>query len=213
LLQDSAFDIDAWLSQRFGERYGRGLEALFTTGTGSGQPTGILTAIAASGATPIVAAGSSTNDGSVLTGANSIGSQDLVSLEHSVDPAYRRGAHYMFHDTTLGQIQKILDKFGRPLWQPGLSSDVPDLINGYPYVLNQSMAVNIASGGPSEATTVVFGDLSKFMIRKVSDMSMKRLEELYAINGQVGFLSFMRVDSNLVANNGGRALNVLQQHS
>jgi HK97 family phage major capsid protein len=210
LLQDSAFDIQKYLSDRFGERWGRGLEAMLTTGTGSSQPTGLLTAIAANGATAIVAAGDSESTGGSQTGANSIGYSDLVNLEHSVDPSYRRGAKYMFHDQTLASIKKILDKYGRPLWTPGIAVSEPDTINGYPYVINQSMP---QIGSVSEATTVIFGDFSKFIARKVQDLQVMRLDELYAVNGQVGFLSFARIDSNLIASGTSHPLNTLIQHS
>jgi HK97 family phage major capsid protein len=210
LLQDSAFDIQEWLSQRFGERYGRGLENYFTNGTGSSQPTGILTAIAASGANSVVAAGSSANDGiSGNTGANSIGYNDLVALEHAVDPTYRRNAKYMLHDLTLSSLQKLIDKFGRPLWVPGVAVNVPDTICGYPYVINQSMP---QIGSVSEATTMVFGNFSKFIIRRVKDMAVQRLDEKYAEQGQVAFLSFARYDSNLL-DAGTHPLVTLQQHS
>ncbi len=207
LLQDSAFDIEAWLSERFGIRYGRGLEGFLTNGTGSSQPTGILSAVAASGATPVIAAGSSESTGGSQTGVNSIGYSDLVNLEHSVDPSYRQRAKYMFHDQTLSAIKRIIDKFGRPLWAPGIAVDEPDTLNGYEYVINQSMPQIAAS-----ATTVVFGDLKKFIVRKVSGISVQRLNELYANNGQVGFQSWMRVDSNLL-DAGTHPANVLQQHS
>jgi len=209
LLQDSAFDLQTWLSQKFGERYGRGYEAYLTTGTGSSQPTGLLTAIAASGSTPVVAAGSSANDGTGATGANSIGYDDLVNLEHSVDPTYRNGARFMLHDLTLSKLQQLLDKYGRPLWVPGMAVNAPDTLLGYRYVINQSMPT---IGSVSEATTIVFGQLSKFIIRRVLDMSIQRLDEVYAINGQVGFISFARIDSALL-DAGTHPVNVLQQHS
>jgi HK97 family phage major capsid protein len=208
LLQDSAFDIESWLAQRFAERWGRGMEAYLTTGTGSGQPTGLLTDIAASGATAVVAAGSSTNDGVTANdGTNSIGYQDLVNLEHSVDPSYRRGAKYMFSDKTLAHLKTRLDKFGRPLWVPGVANSAPDTINGRPYVINQSMP-QIAAGN----TTVIFGDFSKFMVRKVKDLSVLKLVERYAEFGQVAFISFARIDSRLI-DAGTHPLNVLVQHT
>jgi len=209
LLQDSAFDLEAWLAERFGIRYGRGLENYLTNGLGSGssQPTGLLTAIAASGATPIVASGSSANDGSAATGANSIGYGDLVNLEHSVDPTYRRGAKYMFHDQTLAALKRLVDKYGRPLWAPGITAGDPDRLNGYEYVINQAMPQIGASN-----VTVAFGDFKKFVVRKVSGISVQRLNEVYATTGQVGFLSNMRVDSNLL-DAGTHPINVLQQHS
>ncbi len=207
LMQDSAFDLEGWLAERFGIRYGRGLEHYLTVGSGVGEPTGILTAIAASGATPVTAAGSAANDGVTANdGTNSIGYQDLVNLEHSVDPSYRKGARYMFNDKVLGHIKTRLDKFGRPIWVPGVAVNAPDTVLGYPYVINQAMS-SIAPGN----TTAAFGDFSKFVIRKVKSMTMQRLVELYAVKRQIGFISDMRVDSNLVTQ--GRALNVLIQHT
>lgn len=207
LLQDSAFNVEDWLAQRFGERYGRGLEGYFTTGTGQGQPTGILTAVEASGVSPVIATGSSSNDG-VGAATNSIGSQDLVNLEHGVDPSYRRGARYMLNDNTLGLLQKLLDKFGRPLWTPGVAVNVPATINGYPYVINQSLSNATAAANP-----ILFGDFSKFKIRKVSAIAVQRLNELFAQNGQVGFISFQRWDSNLVNASGSYPINLLEMHS
>lgn len=208
LLQDSSIDIEAWLADQFGVRYGRGYENFLTNGNGVNQPTGLLTALAASGVTPVIASGSSETTGGSQTGVNTIGYSDLVNLEHSVDPAYRRNAKFMLNDLTLATIKKIIDKYGRPLWTAGLSAGDPATILGYPYVINQSMPVPAAS-----ATSVVFGDLSKFTVRRVSDMSMIRLVELYANTGQVGFQSFMRVDSNLIAAASTHPIGVLQQHS
>jgi HK97 family phage major capsid protein len=211
-IQDSAFDIEAWLGQRFGERFGRAMEAYYKTGTGAqgspAQPLGLLTAIEASGVTPIIATGASSNTGSsAQTYSNSIGSVDLVNLEHGVDPSYRRGARYMFNDTTLGSLQSLLDKYGRPLWTPSVQVGAPAMINGYPYIINQSMPSIAAATNP-----IVFGDFSKFIIRKVNDLSVRRLTELYAVNGQTGFLSFARTDSNLL-DAGTHPLNLLEMHS
>ena len=208
LLQDSSIDIDSWLADRFAERFGRGEESYFTTGSGSGQPTGILTAIAASGVTPVTAAGASANSGIVGDdGTNSIGYADLVNLEHSVDPSYRRSAQYMLHDNTLGVLKRMLDKFGRPLWVPSVAVGEPSTVNGYKYSINQHMPQIAAS-----ATTLVFGDFSKFVVRRVSSMSVRRLAERYAEFDEVGFLAFERVDSNLL-DAGTHPLNTLTQHS
>jgi HK97 family phage major capsid protein len=209
LLQDSAFDLDAWLVQRFAERWGRGLEYFLTQGEGatSSEPMGILTAVAQGGGTPVIAAGSSESTGGAQTGANSIGYSDLVNLEHQVDPSYRRGAKYMFHDQTLSALKRIIDKYGRPLWTPGVGVDVGDTINGYSYVINQSMPQIAASN-----VTVAFGDFKKFVARRVKDLSVQKLVERYAELGQVGFVSFARLDSNLL-DAGTHPIAVLQQHS
>jgi HK97 family phage major capsid protein len=207
LSQDSAFNLEKWLAERFAIRLGRGYERDFTVGTGNNQPTGILTAVSNSGARAVIANGSAETSGGAETGANSVGYTDLVRLEHSIDPSYRRGAKYMFHDQTLSHLKRILDKFGRPLWTPGIKEGAPDTVNGYAYVINQAVPQVAAS-----ETTVVFGDLKKFLVRKVKDLQVLRLDERFADFGQVAYVAFSRVDSNLV-DAGTHPVNVLQQAS
>lgn len=209
LLQDSFFDVSTWLADAFGVRYGRGLEYFLTQGEGvaSGQPTGFLTYINTYNPGVIVATGSSESTGGAQTGVNSIGYSDLVNLEHSVDPSYRNGASYIFHDQTLSALKRIFDKYGKPLWAPGIAVSEPDRLNGYPYTVDQQMPQIAASN-----VTVAFGNWKKFIVRKVSNFSVQRLSELYAVNDQTGFISTMRVDSNGIVPS-GRAMNVLMQHS
>lgn len=207
LLQDSAFNIENFLTDAFAVRLGRGYEFYLTQGTGVNQPLGIVPAILASGVTPTVAQGSSSNDGSSNTGANSIGYIDLVNLIHSIDPTYRRGAKFMFHDGTLRFLRTLLDKFGRPLWVPGVKDSEPDTIAGYPYVINQAFD-NIAAS----KNTVAFGSWQKFICRRVRDLQVLRLDERFADFGEVAYIAFSRIDSRLV-DAGTHPLNLLQQHS
>jgi len=207
LLQDSAFDLEDFLKNAFAVRLGRGYEYYLTRGSGVNQPTGILTAVVASGQPATIATGSSTNDGSSNTGANSIGTNDLINLEHSIDPTYRRGARFMLHDNSLKTIKQLLDKYGRPLWVPGLAVNAPDTILGYEYVINQSMPQIAAA-----ANTVLFGSLQKFIMRKVRDLSVLRLDERFADFGEVAFIAFSRIDSNLV-DAGVHPIGYLSMHS
>jgi len=210
LLQDSAFNIEAFLTDAFAVRLGRGYEVYLTQGTGANQPFGILPAIAASGAVAVTAIGSAQNDGlsdGSNTSANSIGYFDIVNLIHSVDPTYRRNAKFMLHDQTLAHLKTRLDKFGRPLWVPSVRENEPDRIAGYQYVINQSMP--LITGG---ATSLAFGAWEKFIVRKVRDLQVLRLDERFADQGEVAYLAFSRIDSNLV-DAGTHPLNVLVQHT
>jgi len=189
LMQDSAFDLEAYLIKKFATRTGRILNTKFTTGAGTTEPNGIVTA-ATSGGTAVGASG---NDGGSETGGTTIGSDDLVTLEHSVDPLYRRGARFMMHDATLAAIKKVKDKYGRMLWMPGLAAATPDTINGYPFLINNDMA-QIAVNNK----TVLFGDMSLYTIRRVKQMSVLRLEERFADYGQIAFIGFSRYDGNLL---------------
>lgn len=191
LMQDSAFDLETYLKEKFAMRLGRKLNTDFTTGAGSGSsmPNGIITA-ATAGPT---ATGSSANDGGSATGANSIGTDDLVELEHSVDKAYRRGAAFMAHDFTIKGIKKLKDKYGRPIWLPGLAVGSPDTILDYPYFTNNDMATIATTN-----KTMLFGQLKKYLIRRVKELSVLRLVERYAEYGQVAFIGFARYDGNLL---------------
>jgi HK97 family phage major capsid protein len=191
LLQDSFFDINAILRDLLGERIGRITNDYFTTGTGTGEPQGVVTA-ASLGKT-----GASGQTTSVIY-------DDLVDLQHSIDPLYRPGAHYMFNDSTLKALKKLKDSQGRPLWQmqqnAGFGSQVAqDNIIGYPYVINQSMADLGRSGSPLAGNkSILFGDFSRYIVRDVLDMQLLRLTERYAEYGQVGFLAFARSDARAI---------------
>ena len=204
LVQDSAFDLDKFVAEQFGVRLGRILNNKFTLGVGSTEPLGIVTAATVGVA---AASGSSGNTGGSETGANSIGTNDLVALEHSVDPYYRQGAAFMLHDSTLKSIKQLLDKYGRPIWQAGLSAGAPDTILGYRFYINNDMATITAS-----AKTVLFGQLKKYKIRRVMDMRVLRLVERYADFGQIALLGFARYDGQLL-DAGTHPVKVLVQHS
>jgi HK97 family phage major capsid protein len=190
LLQDSAFSFEAFINSRFAERLGRIVNTKATTGSGSSTINGIITAATSSGVT---AAGSATNSGGAETGTTTIGSDDLLDLIHSVDIVYRQGAMFMMHDTTLKVLKKVKDKYGRPLWQPGVATREPDTIEGYGYAVNNDMAA-IATGVKS----VLFGQLKKYMLRRVKELEILRLSERYAEFGQVAFIGFARYDGDLI---------------
>ncbi|HLJ48443.1 MAG TPA: phage major capsid protein [Bryobacteraceae bacterium] len=210
LMLDSAFDIETWLIGEFSRRLARILNAKLTNGVGTTEPYGIVTATVAGG-NIVQAVGSSTNTGG-NEGPNTIGSDDLTNLEHAVDPFYRSaGARYMLHDSTLKAIKKVKDKMGKPLWQESTRDGSPATINGFRYVINNDLDTlqTNPSSPVSVRRTVIFGDLSKYVVRRVRQMSLLRLNERFADQGQVGFLSFARFDG-ASTDIGHRALAVLE---
>lgn len=99
------------------DRVARGFGKLAINGNGtSDRITGIVDILANSGQVPVIAAGSSTNDGGGQTGANSIGSQDLANVYFSVSQAYRKSPScgWLLNDNTLKYLSKQLDKTGDP---------------------------------------------------------------------------------------------------
>jgi len=186
LLMDSSVDIEAFVLKRITDRLGRVTNQMFTTGTGTAQPRGIVTA-STLGVTG--AAGQTTT----------ITYEDLVDLVHSVDPAYRASSQcgFMLHDTTMREIRKLKDDTGRPVFLPGydgLAEAMPDTILGYPVTINQDMPVMAAS-----AKSVLFGDMSRYYVRDVLQNTLHRFEDsAYAKKGQVGFLAWARSGGNLI---------------
>lgn len=187
LLQDSMFDIEAYINNVLAVRIGRITNSHFTTGTGTSQPRGIVTAASAGkvGAT-----------GQTAT----VTYDDLIDLEHSVDPAYRGkpGVCYMMHDSTLKVLRKLKDLQGRPIFVPGYETGnpggAPDRLMGRPICISQEMPTMAAN-----AKSILFGDMSAYVIREVMDLTMFRMADSnFTLNGQVGFVAFNRQGGNLV---------------
>jgi len=180
LMQDSFFNIDSHLSGLLGERLGRIQNRHYTTGTGSSQPNGVVTASAA---------------GVTAALSSAITHDELLDLKHSVDPSYRRmpGTRWMFNDSTLKAFKKLKDGDNRPLWAPGIAAGEPDVLDGQPYTINQTMPSMEAA-----AKSVLYGDFHKYKIRNVRGITLMRLAERYAEYFQVGFIAFMRSDGDLV---------------
>lgn len=186
LLQDQGpgIDIEAFTRRALATRIARITNRKFTTGSGVGEPQGIVTA---------ASVGKAGGTGQ----ATSVQTDDLIDLEHSVDPAYRSmpGVGFMFHDTTLRQLKKMKDSQNRPLWLPGFDTKEPDTFLGYRYNINQHMPQMVAS-----AKSILFGDMSQYLIRDIMNVTLFRFDDsAYVTRGQIGFLAWSRHDGKLVS--------------
>ena len=187
LIQDSFIDIESLIQDILGERLGRILNTHCTTGTGSSQPRGIVT-----GAT----LGKTGTTGQTAT----VIYDDLVDLEHSVDPAYRKlkGVGFMMADSSLKVVRKIKDSNGRPIFVPGYEQGAPggapDMLLNRPIFINQDVAAMAAN-----AKSILFGAFKKYKIRKVMDLTLFRMtDSAFTRAGQIGFVAFQRMGGNLV---------------
>ena len=178
LLSDSVFNLEAYIAEEFARRIGAAEEAAFIAGDGSGKPTGVMTGLTAS-----VTAASST----------AITTDELLDLVYSLKPAYRKNAQFLLNDTTVKAIRKLKDSNGQYLWQPGLMQGQPDTLVGYK--ANSSDSVPTIAAGK---TVAMFGDFSYYWIGDRQGRVFQKLIELYAANGQAGFLGYQRVDGKLM---------------
>jgi HK97 family phage major capsid protein len=191
-LEDSAFDLDNFIRDKFSIRYARGLEVAITTGKDSAGTT--LPNQTAGGILGVATVGTTTT---VL--ANGIGWSDITTAFGAVDAAYLNpGTAWVFNTATRAALLGMKDGFGRPFWIPDPSADGPfGKLLGYDVVLNQSMP-NL---GVANATPILFGDLSRaYLLRSESKPSILRLNERYADTLEVGFFLYTRVGgASLVA--------------
>ena len=193
LMQDSAFDLGAWLPRKLGTRLGRILNQHFTTGTGTNQPDGIVTS---------ATVGATSTGSFAATGGVSF--DDLIDLIEALDPAYGggEGLKFMGHQSVRKAIRKLKDSQGRYLWEPSVKEGVPNQVQGYPFILNNDMPTLAAS-----SKSLLFGNIrDAYLIRIVRDMQTMRLQERYADFLQVGFLAFERADGTLQDANAVRVL-------
>ena len=193
LLADSVFDLEAYISKEFARRIGAREEESFFNGDGKGKPLGILAA--AGGAEVGVTAASAT----------AITADEVIDLFYSLKAPYRKNAVWVLNDATVKQIRKLKDTTGQYLWQPSLVAGTPDTILGRP--VKTSAFMPTAAAG---AKTIAFGDFKYYWIADRQGRTFKKLSELYAANGQVGFMGTQRVDGKLIL---PEAIKVLQQKS
>jgi len=183
LLQDSEFDIEAEFMDAFGESFGRAMNETLTVGDGSGDPNGVVTA---------------STLGVTAASATAITLGEVIDLEYSVDPAYRRvpTCGYMLNDKLLSVIKKLslaaTNDFAGT-WQPSFRDGAPSMINGYPYWINQDMDSTV----DAESKILLFGDFNKYNIRIAKDMVIMKNEYSSMDNGEVNFVGFARWDGEL----------------
>ena len=192
LLHDSVFDVASYIAKEFARRIGAAEEEAFFTGNGTGRPTGILNATGGA------------ETGVTSAGAN-ISFDDVIDLYYSLRSPYRRNAVFMMNDSTVRALRKLKNGSGDYLWQPSVTAGTPDTILNRP-VYTSSYMPTVAAG----AKSILFGDMSYYWIADREGRTFQRLNELYAPTGQVGFLSFERVDGKLIL---PEAAKVLQMKS
>lgn len=182
---DSVLNMESLLGELLGERLGRIANAKLTTGSGSSDVEGIVT---------------NSGAGKVAAATNAITADEIIDLIHSVDPAYRTSPNtaIMMADATLSAVRKLKDGDGNYLWQMGnYQAGVPQNLLGYNVVVNQAMA-NVGSGVSSKV--MLFGDMSKFYVRKVGAPALYVARERFAPDfGILGYIRFDGVLTNTAA--------------
>ena len=181
LLHDSVFDVPSYIAREFARRIGAAEEEAFFVGDGVGKPTGILSA---TGGAEI---------GVTAASATAITFDEVMDLYYSLRSPYRKSAVFIMNDSTVKALRKLKNGNGDYIWQPSVTAGTPDTILNRPVYTSSFVPTLEGSAKP-----ILFGDMHYYWIADREGRRFQRLNELYAPNGQVGFLSSERVDGKLI---------------
>jgi HK97 family phage major capsid protein len=184
LLQDSAFDIAGLVSRALGTRIARKQAAHWVTGTGVGQPKGIV-------------ASSLTADRDLDT-ADTPDYEDLVEFQDLLDEAYDANAKWLMKRNTWSQLRLIVDLNGRPLIQSsteGIAGRPARMLLDRPVIIDEAMPTLSSAG---DTFPIAYGDFREaYTIRRVSNLVVVVNPYTRAANGQVEYTAWERADGNI----------------
>ena len=191
LLDDTAFDVEAWLSQKIATRFIRAEAGAFINGTGVDMPKGILL--------PTKIANASWtwgNLGYIPTGfASDFASTNpidcIVTLIYSLAADYRGNATFVMNSKTAGAVRKIKDSTGRFMWMDSFQSGQPSTLMGYRVVILEDMPDIAANTYP-----IAFGDFhSGYTIAERPDLRI--LRDPFSAKPNVLFYASKRVGGDI----------------
>ena len=186
LIEDSFFNIETWVARAIGTRLAKTFNASFINGDGIAKPLGILI--------------DSTVKSIDSIASLSVTHKDAINLRYALQISSRIGGVYYASDSMIKEMELWEDANGRPLLQP---SDVATQANGilytlwgYPVKLNTELGDIVAGDSP-----LIFGNPSKYMIRNVRAITIKRNEYSSMGTDEVEFYGTTRLDGKLTDTN------------
>jgi HK97 family phage major capsid protein len=192
LLQDSAFDIAGWVARKMGERIARKQAAHWTTGTGVGEPLGLV-------------ASSLTADVELDT-PDTLAYKDLLDLEDVLDPAYEDNAKWIMRKSVWTQVRRLVDGAQRPLIQgtnEGIDGRPERTLLGYPVIIDQTMPILSSAG---DTYPIALGNFREaYVLRRVHDVTIVVNPYSRAHQGEVEYSGWARADGT-VQNRGAYAI-------
>ena len=167
----------------------------FATGTGSGQPFGIVTAL-------------NTVAGSIVTVAttDTFGLPDLYSLEEGLPQKHRAAASFLANHAIYNDIRAFDTQGGAALWER-LSNEVPNVLLGRPAFEAEAMDGVIST---TEDYVLVFGNFNDYVIADRIGTVVEFIPNVVGANfrpvGQRGWFAWYRTGADSVNNGAFRLL-------
>ena len=195
LIADTGVDVEGYLAMSAGRALGNAFGTHLATGTGTAQPTGIVTSATLGVTGPTTFAGGLGPTSATLNQ----GADLLYDLYYSVIAPYRasKSCAWLVRDSTAGVIRKIKSTTGEYIFQPSMVAGTPDTLVGKPIYVDPFIAAIALN-----AKSIVFGDLSQFFVRIAGGVRFERSDEFAFNTDLVSFRALLRGDSLLIDQTG-----------
>lgn len=186
LLDDEGVDIESYIAKIVGWNLGNAIGEQFVLGDGTTEPHGLSLSTTLGVTSGTGVAGVPTFD-------------NLIDLLYSVSAPYRNqpSAAFLLRDSTAGALRKVKDSNGQYIWQPSVLAGTPDRILNKPVYTDPYIPATAVN-----AKSVIFGDLSSFIIRIVNGVRFERSDEYAFASDQITFRALIRADSELIDQTG-----------
>jgi HK97 family phage major capsid protein len=183
-LDDSMWDVEAWLAKKVGEKFGRDEATAFVTGTGVGKPRGFTT----------YASGTSYGQIEQVTSGSSgaVTADGIIALLYALKEAYAKNASFLAARATVLAIRKLKDSQNRYLWEPNMQVGQPEMLLGRPIFWAADMAAVAAN-----SLSVACGDFKRGY-KVVDRMGVRVLRDPFTSRPNVQFYTTKRVGGDVV---------------
>ena len=179
LLADSGFNMAAEMAAVGSEARALEMDSYLWDGTGSSQPSGILT---------------NTTTTKTLAGAAAVTADELFEIQHAITRPYRANARWYMNDATVLEVRRLTDGDGNYLWRSGAQLGAPDVLLGSEVVSEANLDA-MATGVKS----IVYGDLGRgFIVRIAGGVNVTRSDEYGFDSDLVSWKWQTRFDSAVV---------------
>ena len=182
LLRNSALNPESLVMDRMAYKFGVAMEKAYLTGNGAQQALGVFTA--SDDGIP------TTRDVSEGNTATEIKADNLIAVKYSLKAQYMGTAQWLFHRDAIKMLAQLKDGEGRYLFDLATKSGVPDMLLGRPLSMSE-FAPNTFTASQYVG---IFADFSNYWIADSLALQFRRLNELFALNNQVGFIGRMETD-------------------
>lgn len=185
-LDDSDVNLEEFVRDSFARALAEAEDTGFAVGTGhsNDQPVGFMTS---GGGVTTVEAGQT--DGVTI--------DDFKALIYAVPAQARRNGRFVLASATELVLSLLKDSNDQYLWQPSNQAGRPNTFIGYG--LENQEDIDEIPLAAAAANVAAFGDFNQgYRIYDRLGMSLKRLEELYAEDGMIGFKVRRRVGGDVV---------------